>query len=308
MYWCNDALGSWFNWLFFFIIIIVCAMIMLNLVLGVLSGKFGLERERILSRQKVAKDRSKEVTQSMFASYCEWIERGDVGGRWRQRRPEDDENYGKKQPIESVFEKVREEADEQSKKICFCINVKLLNRLRRKIRKACKTQLWFWTILSLVFLNTVAAAVEHADQPEWLDKFVKRAELAFLIFFSVEVAIKMFGLGFKRFFKSAFSVFDLIVIVGSFIELGVVQSTKNPIGLSALRALRLLKVFKVTRYWRQLKFLVLSLVGSIKSILSLLFLLFLFIFIFALLGMQLFGGKMIFEGEVKMREGVICRE
>ena len=116
--------------------------------------------------------------------------------------------------------------------------------------------------------------MEHADQPPWLDVFVKWAELAFLVFFSVEVAIKMFGLGFRRVFRSAFSVLDLVVIVGSFIELGVVQSTQNPIGLSALRALR-----------RQLKFPVLSLVGSIKSILSLLFL--------------LFGGKMIFEGEVR---------
>ena len=112
--------------------------------------------------------------------------------------------------------------------------------------------------------------MEHADQPPWLHVFVKWAELAFLVFFSVEVAIKMFGLGFRRVFRSAFSVLDLVVIVGSFIELGVVQSTQNPIGLSALRALR-----------RQLKFPVLSLVGSIKSILSLLLL--------------LFGGKMIYD-------------
>lgn len=45
------------------------------------------------------------------------------------------------------------------------------------------------------------------------------------------------------------------------------------------------------RYWASLRNLVVSLMSSMKSIISLLFLLFLFIVVFALLGMQLFGGR-----------------
>lgn len=45
------------------------------------------------------------------------------------------------------------------------------------------------------------------------------------------------------------------------------------------------------RYWSSLRNLVVSLLNSMKSIVSLLFLLFLFIVVFALLGMQLFGGQ-----------------
>ena len=45
------------------------------------------------------------------------------------------------------------------------------------------------------------------------------------------------------------------------------------------------------RYWSSLRNLVISLLSSMRSIVSLLFLLFLFILIFALLGMQLFGGR-----------------
>lgn len=58
-----------------------------------------------------------------------------------------------------------------------------------------------------------------------------------------------------------------------------------------LRCVRLLRVFKVTKYWKALSNLVASLLNSIQSIASLLFLLFLFMMIFALLGMQVFGGK-----------------
>lgn len=50
-----------------------------------------------------------------------------------------------------------------------------------------------------------------------------------------------------------------------------------------------------SRYWTSLSNLVASLLNSIRSIASLLLLLFLFIVIFALLGMQLFGGRYDFE-------------
>lgn len=49
------------------------------------------------------------------------------------------------------------------------------------------------------------------------------------------------------------------------------------------------------RYWRSLSNLVASLLNSIQSIASLLLLLFLFIIIFALLGMQVFGGRFNFN-------------
>ena len=47
-----------------------------------------------------------------------------------------------------------------------------------------------------------------------------------------------------------------------------------------------------SRYWRNMGNLIRALVNSIQSIVSLLFLLFLFIFIFSLLGMQIFGGRL----------------
>jgi len=51
---------------------------------------------------------------------------------------------------------------------------------------------------------------------------------------------------------------------------------------------------RVARYWASLRNLVISLLSSMRSIISLLFLLFLFILIFALLGMQLFGGESVY--------------
>ncbi|GIY07691.1 voltage-dependent calcium channel type A subunit alpha-1, partial [Caerostris extrusa] len=86
-----------------------------------------------------------------------------------------------------------------------------------------------------------------------------------------------------------------LVICGSIFEVIWSSYREGSFGLSVLRALRLLRIFKVTKYWASLRNLVISLLSSMRSILSLLFLLFLFILIFALLGMQLFGGAFNFE-------------
>ncbi|KAJ8413846.1 hypothetical protein AAFF_G00064440, partial [Aldrovandia affinis] len=112
------------------------------------------------------------------------------------------------------------------------------------------------------------------------------------------MTLKMYGLGPRNYFHSSFNCFDFGVIVGSIFE--VVWAAVKPgasFGISVLRALRLLRIFKVTKYWNSLRNLVVSLLNSMKSIISLLFLLFLFIVVFALLGMQLFGGQFNFEEE-----------
>uniref|UniRef100_A0A8C7K4X6 Voltage-dependent calcium channel type A subunit alpha-1 n=1 Tax=Oncorhynchus kisutch TaxID=8019 RepID=A0A8C7K4X6_ONCKI len=168
--------------------------------------------------------------------------------------------------------------------------------LRISLRRMVKTDTFYWTVLSLVFLNTICVAIVHHNQPDWLSTFLYYAEFVFLGLFLAEMFLKMYGLGFRLYFHSSFNCFDCGVIVGSIFE--VVWGFFRPgmsFGISVLRALRLLRIFKITKYWASLRNLVVSLMSSMKSIISLLFLLFLFIVVFALLGMQLFGGRFIFE-------------
>ena len=45
-------------------------------------------------------------------------------------------------------------------------------RMRFYIRRVVKTQAFYWTVLSLVALNTLCVAIVHYDQPEWLSDFL----------------------------------------------------------------------------------------------------------------------------------------
>uniref|UniRef100_A0A8C2IZ66 Voltage-dependent P/Q-type calcium channel subunit alpha-1A n=1 Tax=Cyprinus carpio TaxID=7962 RepID=A0A8C2IZ66_CYPCA len=304
LYYSNDASGSAWNWMYFIPLIIIGSFFMLNLVLGVLSGEFAKERERVENRREFLKLKRQQQIERELNGYLEWIckaEMSDYGllHTGSRRRPtikksktdllDAEDGDG---DIGSPFAR----GSLKSSKLEGSSFHKKERRLRFFIRHIVKTQAFYWSVLCLVGLNTLCVAAVHYDQPETLSDFLYFAEFIFLGIFMSEMCIKMYGLGTRPYFHSSFNCFDCIVICGSIFEvLWAMIQPGTSFGISVLRALRLLRIFKVTKYWASLRNLVVSLLSSMKSIISLLFLLFLFIVVFALLGMQLFGGQFNFE-------------
>ncbi|ERE64226.1 voltage-dependent L-type calcium channel subunit alpha-1F [Cricetulus griseus] len=175
-----------------------------------------------------------------------------------------------------------------------CRHFRRANRgLRARCRRAVKSNACYWAVLLLVFLNTLTIASEHHGQPVWLTQTQEYANKVLLCLFTVEMLLKLYGLGPSVYVASFFNRFDCFVVCGGILETTLVEvGAMQPLGISVLRCVRLLRIFKVTRHWASLSNLVASLLNSMKSIASLLLLLFLFIIIFSLLGMQLFGGKL----------------
>ncbi|ESN92149.1 hypothetical protein HELRODRAFT_119050, partial [Helobdella robusta] len=296
LYLTNDALGSTFPWLYYVSLIVIGSFFMLNLVLGVLSGEFAKERERVENRQSFLKLRKQQVIDRQAEAYMEWISRAEeaILNEEEQNACEDDDD-----------DDVGDDDDDNGKRNLSITKrfgrslarlMKMQKRFKFKVRSAVKSQVFYWLIIILVFFNTLFIAVEHYNQPEYLTTFLYYAELIFLVLFVIEMLLKMYGVGVNVYFQSSFNIFDCLVIAGSILEVIYTHvNTDNSFGISILRAMRLLRIFKVTRYWSSLRNLVISLLNSMRSIVSLLFLLFLFIIIFALLGMQLFGGEWNFE-------------
>uniref|UniRef100_A0A2K5X488 Voltage-dependent P/Q-type calcium channel subunit alpha-1A n=1 Tax=Macaca fascicularis TaxID=9541 RepID=A0A2K5X488_MACFA len=307
LYNSNDASGNTWNWLYFIPLIIIGSFFMLNLVLGVLSGEFAKERERVENRRAFLKLRRQQQIERELNGYMEWISKaGEALSSWALRRatikksktdllnPEEAEDQ--LADIASVGSPFARASIKSAKLENSTFFHKKERRMRFYIRRMVKTQAFYWTVLSLVALNTLCVAIVHYNQPEWLSDFLYYAEFIFLGLFMSEMFIKMYGLGTRPYFHSSFNCFDCGVIIGSIFEvIWAVIKPGTSFGISVLRALRLLRIFKVTKYWASLRNLVVSLLNSMKSIISLLFLLFLFIVVFALLGMQLFGGQFNFD-------------
>ncbi|XP_066587016.1 voltage-dependent calcium channel type A subunit alpha-1 isoform X8 [Prorops nasuta] len=325
LYWTNDALGSTYNWIYFIPLIVLGSFFMLNLVLGVLSGEFAKEREKVENRQTFLKLRRQQQLERELNCYLNWICRAEEVILAEERTTEEEKmhilevrrraeakkkklkNLGKSKSTDTEEEDADDDVDDgYSRASYFKSKVKnkgtcmqfwrAEKRFRFWIRNSVKSQKFYWFVIVLVFLNTVCVAVEHYGQPDWLTLFLYYAEYVFLALFMMEMFIKVYALGPRTYFESSFNRFDCVVISGSIFEV-IWSEVKDgaSFGLSVLRALRLLRIFKVTKYWKSLRNLVISLLSSMRSIISLLFLLFLFILIFALLGMQLFGGQFNFD-------------
>uniref|UniRef100_A0A669Q6G7 Voltage-dependent R-type calcium channel subunit alpha n=1 Tax=Phasianus colchicus TaxID=9054 RepID=A0A669Q6G7_PHACC len=307
----NDALGATWNWLYFIPLIIIGSFFVLNLVLGVLSGEFAKERERVENRRAFMKLRRQQQIERELNGYRAWIDKAE-----EVMLAEENKNAGTS-ALEvlrrATIKRNRTDAMNRDSSDEHCVDISSVGNplsrsglkgvdgasylrhkerlLRISVRHMVKSQVFYWIVLSLVALNTACVAIVHHNQPAWLTHFLYYAEFLFLGLFLLEMSLKMYGMGPRLYFHSSFNCFDCGVTVGSIFE--VVWAIFRPgtsFGISVLRALRLLRIFKITKYWASLRNLVVSLMSSMKSIISLLFLLFLFIVVFALLGMQLFGG------------------
>ncbi|GAA6070826.1 voltage-dependent R-type calcium channel subunit alpha-1E, partial, partial [Tachysurus ichikawai] len=73
----NDALGPTWNWLYFIPLIIIGSFFVLNLVLGVLSGEFAKERERVENRRAFMKLRRQQQIERELNGYRAWIDRAE---------------------------------------------------------------------------------------------------------------------------------------------------------------------------------------------------------------------------------------
>jgi voltage-dependent calcium channel L type alpha-1D len=290
-------MGRTWQWSYFVSMVILGAFFVMNLILGVLSGEFSKEREKAKARGDFHKLREKQQIEEDLKGYLDWITQAeDIEPEGEDQSNQDARNNPANE-MESTDQLGEEEIQQESwfkkrKKDFERIN----RRMRRSCRKAVKSQTFYWLIIILVFLNTGVLATEHYNQPIWLDLFQEYTNMFFIALFTMEMLLKLYSLGFQGYFVSLFNRFDCFVVIGSIAEMILTNTNvMPPLGISVLRCVRLLRVFKVTKYWRSLSNLVASLLNSIQSIASLLLLLFLFIVIFALLGMQVFGGRFNFN-------------
>lgn len=104
--------------------------------------------------------------------------------------------------------------------------------------------------------------------------------------FTLELALKLFGFGIKKFVKDPFNDFDTIIVIMGLLEFFNIKAK----GVLVLRAFRLLRIFRVVRSWTNLRKILKAVLRSISSIANLALLVGLIVFIFALIGMQFFPG------------------
>eukprot|EP00094_Tigriopus_californicus_P000958 TCALIF_00927-PA protein Name:"Similar to para Sodium channel protein para (Drosophila melanogaster)" AED:0.11 eAED:0.11 QI:164/0.70/0.5/1/1/1/18/32/1532 len=107
----------------------------------------------------------------------------------------------------------------------------------------------------------------------------------FTAIFAIESFAKLGAMSPRYFFTDGWNIFDFVIVILSFVEL----LAEGISGLSMLRSFRLLRVFKLAKSWKSLNDILSIMANTFGALSYLTFVLGIIIFIFAVMGMQLFG-------------------
>ncbi|XP_065945192.1 sodium channel protein para isoform X12 [Magallana gigas] len=142
-----------------------------------------------------------------------------------------------------------------------------------------------------ILANTAfMAADQHPKSPE-LTEILQNGNYVFTAIFASEAFLKLIALSPMYYFRDGWNCFDFLIVFLSFLEMAL----DGVSGLSVLRSFRLLRVFKLARSWQTLNMLIRIVAGTMGALGNLIFVLAIVVFIFAVMGQQLFRDGYIAE-------------
>ncbi|KAH1006851.1 hypothetical protein HUJ05_007545 [Dendroctonus ponderosae] len=172
---------------------------------------------------------------------------------------------------------------------CFCcerccVDYEGWLQFQQGLYQIVKDPLFELAITVCIVLNTMFLAMEHHGMSESLLRALDIGNKVFTSIFTFECCLKIMALS-KDFFNCGWNVFDLIIVSASLLDL-IFELVD---GLSVIRGLRLLRVLKLAQSWITMKVLLSIIISSIGALGNLTFVLVIVIYIFAVIGMQLFS-------------------
>ncbi|EDW02408.1 GH19909 [Drosophila grimshawi] len=150
--------------------------------------------------------------------------------------------------------------------------------------KVVRDPLFELAITLCIVLNTAFLAMEHHGMSESFRNALDVGNKVFTSIFTFECIVKLMALS-KDFFLCGWNIFDLIIVTASLLD--IIFELVD--GLSVLRGLRLLRVLKLAQSWTTMKVLLSIIISTIGALGNLTLILVIVIYIFAVIGMQLFS-------------------
>ena len=148
-------------------------------------------------------------------------------------------------------------------------------------------------IISLVLFNVLSMALTWHGQPGFMYKFAETADIFFTVAFTLEMLLKITALGLRQYLHSWWNRFDAILVNGALIadvlqSLEAIGITIDPATLRLLRIFRILRLLRLMKVSRNLNRLIMTIFKSLPALINVGVLLFLFMYIYNILGIELF--------------------
>lgn len=149
-------------------------------------------------------------------------------------------------------------------------------------------------IAGVIGLNVVTMAIEYYRMPAALEYALKIFNYFFTAVFILEAEMKLLALGFKIYLKDKWNQLDVIIVILSIVGIVLEELQSkiipiNPTIMRVMRVLRIARVLKLLKMAKGIRALLDTVMQALPQVGNLGLLFFLLFFIFAALGVELFG-------------------
>ncbi|XP_074542124.1 voltage-dependent T-type calcium channel subunit alpha-1I [Halichoeres trimaculatus] len=166
---------------------------------------------------------------------------------------------------------------------------------RLAIHSLCTSHYLDLVITFIICINVITMSLEHYSQPQSLETGLKYCNYFFTSTFVIEATLKLVAFGFRRFFKDRWNQLDLAIVLLSVMgitleEIEINASLPiNPTIIRIMRVLRIARVLKLLKMATGMRALLDTVVQALPQVGNLGLLFMLLFFIYAALGVELFG-------------------
>uniref|UniRef100_A0A669PHC4 Voltage-dependent L-type calcium channel subunit alpha n=1 Tax=Phasianus colchicus TaxID=9054 RepID=A0A669PHC4_PHACC len=187
-----------------------------------------------------------------------------------------------------------------------CVEYALKARpLRRYIPKN-PYQYKFWYVVNstgfeyimfvLIMLNTLCLAMQHYGQSKLFNDAMDIMNMVFTGVFTVEMVLKLIAFKPKHYFTDAWNTFDALIVVGSVVDIAITEvnvssncSYSARISITFFRLFRVMRLVKLLSRGEGIRTLLWTFIKSFQALPYVALLIAMLFFIYAVIGMQVFG-------------------
>uniref|UniRef100_A0A8C9Z7U3 Calcium channel, voltage-dependent, T type, alpha 1H subunit a n=1 Tax=Sander lucioperca TaxID=283035 RepID=A0A8C9Z7U3_SANLU len=167
--------------------------------------------------------------------------------------------------------------------------------MRLSIHTLCTSHYLDLFITFIICINVFTMSIEHYNQPQYLEEVLKYCNYVFTCIFIVEALLKLAAFGIQRFFKDRWNQLDIAIVALSIMGITLEELKMNaalpinPTIIRIMRVLRIARVLKLLKMATGMRSLLDTVMQALPQVGNLGLLFMLLFFIYAALGVELFG-------------------
>uniref|UniRef100_A0A7N8X717 Voltage-dependent L-type calcium channel subunit alpha n=1 Tax=Mastacembelus armatus TaxID=205130 RepID=A0A7N8X717_9TELE len=196
-----------------------------------------------------------------------------------------------------------------------CVEYALKARPVRRYIPKNPYQYKFWYVVNstgfeyvmfvLIILNTLCLAIQHHGQSHLFNYAMDILNMVFTGVFTVEMILKLIAFKPRNYFADAWNTFDALIVVGSVVDIAITEinvmepgNTEDSarISITFFRLFRVMRLVKLLSRGEGIRTLLWTFIKSFQALPYVALLIAMLFFIYAVIGMQVFGKIAMVDG------------